>query len=70
MMVLNKPMPRSYHPRVQERLSEINDNISRLQSEAATSTEGEDSIQVLNDEIQYWRKELKNLKANPKRFIF
>ena len=58
------------HPRVQERISEIDSNIQRLKSEIATCTEGQEAIQIMKDEIDYWKEEKHNLKANPKKFIF
>lgn len=58
------------HPRVQERLSEIEGNINRLKSEIATCSEGQEAIQIMKDEIDYWKEEKRNLKANPKKFIF
>jgi len=57
------------HPRVQERLSELESNIQRLKSEIAACTEGDQCAQIMKDEIAYWRHEICTLKQNPKSFI-
>ena len=50
------------HPIVAERISEIQSNISRLKSEIATCTEGAEAIQIMKEEIHYWKLEANKLR--------
>ena len=64
---IQKPTPVTPFPHAEERISEIQSNIKRLQAEMLShEARTEKGIkQALLEEINYWRKEIKKVRENP-----